>query len=171
MFAVIKNNVITQFIKPGQQLIIDGFDWGYNWAEYVDRDALGIKEVAETQEPDQRFYWVSSDIRLVGANPMRVHTAQPKALAQLKEQHLAETKRQANSRLAATDWMVIRKAERGIEISADVAAERARILDDCAAKEAAITVASTVEELILALNPPAPQLTAIDLTAGTAMTV
>jgi predicted phage tail protein len=69
----------------------------------------------------------------------------------LKSNWIAQTKAAANSALAQTDWMVIRKAERNVDIPADVAAARAKILSDCAAKEAAITACTTVEQLMAAV--------------------
>ena len=52
--------------------------------------------------------------------------------------------------------MVIRKAERNIDVPADTTAARAAIIDAANAKEAAITAATSVEELIAAVFPPAP---------------
>jgi hypothetical protein len=49
--------------------------------------------------------------------------------------------------------MVIRKAERGVDIPADVAAERAKIISDCATKEAAIAAATTIDELMAVVAP------------------
>jgi hypothetical protein len=69
----------------------------------------------------------------------------------LKSQWIAQTKAAANSQLAQTDWMVIRKAERNVDIPADVAAARAKIISDCAAKEAAIAACTTVEQLMAAV--------------------
>lgn len=69
----------------------------------------------------------------------------------LKSQFVAQIKAAAGSALAATDWMVIRKVERDVPIPAEVVAERAQIVSDCNAKEAAISAATTVEELIAAL--------------------
>ena len=69
----------------------------------------------------------------------------------LKSNWIAQTKAAANSQLAQTDWMVIRKAERNVDIPADVAAARAKIISDCAAKEAAITACTTVEQLMAAV--------------------
>ena len=69
----------------------------------------------------------------------------------LKSQFIAQAKAAAGSALAATDWMVIHKMERDVAIPADVVADRAQIVADCTAKEAAITAATTVEELIAAL--------------------
>ena len=66
----------------------------------------------------------------------------------LKSQWIAQVKAAANSQLAATDWMVIRKAERGVDIPAEVVAERQAIIANCAAKEAAISACTSVEELM-----------------------
>ena len=75
------------------------------------------------------------------------NTAQRLVTKGLKSQFIAQAKDNANKALAATDWVVVRKAERGVEIPADIAAERAKIIADCEAKEAAIAAATTVDEL------------------------
>jgi hypothetical protein len=100
------------------------------------RELLGVIEVQDDPYYDQRFYW--------GVN-------NPKDLAQLKAEWIAQTKANANATLAQTDWMVIRKAERDIDIPADTATARTAIISAANAKEAAITAATTVEELIAAL--------------------
>lgn len=56
--------------------------------------------------------------------------------------------RTANKMLAQTDWMVIRKAERGVDIPADIVAKRAAIVDECTKVETAIIGCANVEELI-----------------------
>jgi len=66
----------------------------------------------------------------------------------LKSQWIAQTKAAANSELAQTDWMVIRKAERNVEIPGDVMADRAAVVALCAEKEAAIAACTTVEQLM-----------------------
>ncbi len=70
----------------------------------------------------------------------------------LKSQWIAQTKAAANSELAQTDWMVIRKAERNVEIPGDVMADRAAVLALCAEKEAAIAACTTVEQLMAAVQ-------------------
>jgi hypothetical protein len=70
----------------------------------------------------------------------------------LKSQFIAQAKDSANKALAATDWYVIRKAERGVAIPAEVIAERQAIIDACTAKEAAITAATTIEGLMTAVQ-------------------
>jgi hypothetical protein len=71
----------------------------------------------------------------------------------LKSQWIAQNKASANSQLASTDWMVIRKAERDVAIPSDVVTERAKIIADCTAKEAAIIAASTIEAFINVVAP------------------
>lgn len=101
------------------------------------REQLGVVEVPDAQDYDQRFYWGVDN---------------PKDLDQLKVQWVAQTKANANAELSQTDWMVIRKAERNIDIPAEVASARAAVIQAANDKEAAITAATTVEELIVALG-------------------
>ena len=89
---------------------------------------------------------------VVDGKPAMVNSTERLVTKGLKSNWIAQTKAAANSQLAQTDWMVIRKAERNIDIPADVAAARAKIITDCAAKEAAIQAATTVEELISAVS-------------------
>ena len=101
------------------------------------REQLGIVEVPDPEQYDQRFYWGVDN---------------PKDLDQLKAQWIAQTKAAANSLLAQTDWMVIRKAERDIAIPVDVVAARGSIILDQDSKQQAIEAATTVEELITAVS-------------------
>jgi hypothetical protein len=98
-----------------------------------------VVEVADPEQYDQRFYWGVDN---------------PKDLTQLKSEWIAQTKSSANSLLAQTDWMVIRKAERDIAIPLDVVAARGAIILDQDSKQQAIEAATTVEELIAAVFPP-----------------
>ena len=83
----------------------------------------------------------------VDGEPAMVDSDERLVTKGLKSQWIEQTKESANKALAATDWVVVRKAERGVEIPADIAAERAKIIADCEAKEAAIAAATTVDEL------------------------
>ncbi len=164
MFALIENNAVTQVGEPAQLFPNTS---GANAAFAIEQGAL---EVIEGERKDERFYWVTfSHYEVQGSNVVRVYTNTPKALEDvtetpegqtepvttqgLKSQWIAQGKAAANSLLAATDWMVIRKMERGVDLPADVAAARAKIIADCAAKEAAIVAASTVEELMAVVAP------------------
>jgi len=105
--------------------------------------------------PDDRYYWVT-------ANPDGSFTGTPKELEDktetgedgktytykgLKSNHIAQVKHNTNMTLAQTDWYVIRKAERNVEIPADVATYRAAVIAWATATEASITAVTTVEQL------------------------
>ena len=163
MYALISNGQVTQV---GELSILFPNTSNPNHAFAIEQGAL---EVVEGEQKDQRFYWVTFDSYQVSDVVTRTYTNTPKALEDvtetpegatepvttkgLKSQWIAQGKVAANSLLAATDWMVIRKAERDVAIPADVVTERAKIIADCTAKEAAITAATTMDELIAVVAP------------------
>jgi len=161
MYALIQNNAVTQV---GELSILFPNTSNPNHAFAIEQGAL---EVVEGEQKDQRFYWVTFDSYQVGDVVTRTYTNTPKALEDvtetiegkttttkgLKSQWIAQNKASANSQLASTDWMVIRKAERDVAIPSDVVTERAKIIADCTAKEAAITAATTMEALIAVVAP------------------
>jgi hypothetical protein len=59
-------------------------------------------------------------------------------LADIKASKIAEIKAKAGKLLEPTDWQVIRKAERDIAISSDVATERGKILTEADRLEAEV---------------------------------
>jgi hypothetical protein len=162
MYALIENNAVTHV---GELAILFPDTSNPNASFAAEQGAL---EVVEGEQKDQRFYWVTFDKYEVTGNVVtRTYTNTPKALEDvtetpeggeptttkgLKSQWIAQTKVTANSLLAVTDWMVIRKAERNVDIPANVVAERAKIIADCTAKESAITAATSIEELMQALS-------------------
>jgi hypothetical protein len=118
-------------------------------------------------EYDQRFYWGPDNPKLLNdreevdqdGNPMWVQTYDPatetmvntdkRLVAKgLKSQWIAQVKDTAGKMLAATDWMVIRKAERNVDIPADVVAKRAAIVAECSRLETAIAGCADVPALI-----------------------
>jgi hypothetical protein len=168
MFALIQDSNVTQVGELTALFPNTSFPAGFNQAEFAAQ--MGALEVIEGERKDERFYWVTfSHYEVQADKAVRVYTNTPKALEDvtetpegqtepvttkgLKSQWIAQAKAAAGSALAATDWMVIRKAERGVDIPAEVAAERAKIISDCTAKEVAISAAATVEALIAVVAP------------------
>lgn len=164
MYALIENNAVT---KVGELATLFPDTSNPNHAFAVEQGAL---KVVEGEQKDQRFYWVTfSHYEVNGSVVTRTYTNTPKALEDvtetpegqtepvttkgLKSQWIAQIKSAANSQLASTDWMVIRKAERDVAIPSEVVTERAAIIADCAAKEAAINAATTMEEFIAVVAP------------------
>lgn len=87
----------------------------------------------------------------VNGQPAMVDSDKRLVTKGLKSQWTAQIKEQAGSLLAATDWMVIRKVERNVDIPADVASYRAAVVAECARMEAQITAAANVQALVDAL--------------------
>ncbi len=116
---------------------------------------------------DQRFYWGQNNPKLLNdreevdekGNPLwvqtydyatetMVNTDKRLVTKGLKSQWTAQVKDTAGKMLAQTDWMVIRKAERGVDIPADVVAKRAAIVAECTRLETAIAGCADVPALI-----------------------
>ena len=133
------------------------------------REQLGIVEVADPEQYDQRFYWGVDNPKLlddreevdedgnpmyvkvlgeVNGEPAMVDSTERLVTKGLKSQWIAQIKQTAGSMLAQTDWMVVRKAERNVDIPATVVAKRAAIVAECDRLEAAIVACTTVEALI-----------------------
>ena len=164
MYALIENNAVT---KVGELATLFPDTSNPNHAFAVEQGAL---EVVEGEQKDQRFYWVTfSHYEVANGVVTRTYTNTPKALEDvtetpegqtepvttkgLKSTWIAQVKAAANSQLASTDWMVIRKAERDVAIPSEVVTARAQIIANCTAKEAAINAATTIDELIVAVAP------------------
>ena len=133
------------------------------------RAALGVIEVADPPYYDQRFYWGVDNPKLlndreevdedgnpmyvkvlgeVNGEPAMVDSEERLVTKGLKSQWTAQVKTTAGSLLAATDWMVIRKAERNIDVPAETQTYRAAVVAECDRLEAAIAACTTVEGLI-----------------------
>jgi hypothetical protein len=105
----------------------------------AEKQAIGITEVPDPVRADDRFYW-DGDIN------------NPKDLKVLKEDYTKQIKETAGKLLAQTDWQVIRKFERGLDIEPGVIDQRAYVIAETNRLEAEIKSAATVEALIEVLN-------------------
>lgn len=106
-----------------------------------------LEDKAEFKEDGSPLYVQVFDAT-VGEHGAMVDTTEQVVTQGLKSTLIAQAKQAANSQLAQTDWTVVRKFERNIDIPADVAAKRAEILAKCDAKITSIQSATTVEELM-----------------------
>jgi hypothetical protein len=132
----------------------NGVQYGSGWlnqATEAQKLAIGITWVADPAPFDTRFYW---DTNLPKALEDVTETVEGKEYITkgLKSNFIAQVKDTAGKLLNATDWYVIRKAERAIEIPAEVALKRTQIVTESNRLEVDIKGATTVEELITVLN-------------------
>ena len=70
----------------------------------------------------------------------------------LKSIYIAQIKDTTNKLLAQSDWYVIRKLERNIDIPTDIADKRSAIITESNRLETAINAVADVEALIEVLN-------------------
>ena len=128
-----------------------------NWLRLAtpeERAAIGITEVDDPIAYDERFYWgvdnpkQLEDEIIIAEEGQDFPTYEQKGL---KSNWSAQIKDTTNKLLAATDWMVIRKAERDVAIPEATATYRAAVLVECDRLLDAIAGAADVEALIAVL--------------------
>lgn len=155
MYALIENNQIVKTSGNARVFFPNvSFPASGPTAQFLTDN--GVKTVVDGERKDERFYWVTPAqpaIQLVDGVPTWLYVNTAKDLDQLKEQWTSQVKDAANKELAATDWYVVRKAERDVAIPEEVVNARAAIVQVCADKETAIAAATTVDELKEAVFP------------------
>jgi hypothetical protein len=137
--------------------------------------AIGITWVADPTPFDPRFYWDHNlpkaledklEVKEDGSPLYKqvydkdadngkgamVDTTEQVITKGLKSNFISQIKQTAGSLLQTTDWTIIRKAERGIDVPATIADKRAHIISEANRLETAITATTTVEDLIAVLN-------------------
>ena len=120
----------------------NGNQYPANWLNLStpeEKASIGITEVADNVRADDRFY-LDGNIN------------NPKDLDGLKAQHIIQVKDTAGKLLAQTDWYVIRKSERNVEIPAEIALKRTQIVTEANRLETDINASTNVEGLIAVLN-------------------
>jgi hypothetical protein len=170
------------FLLNGQPLQIDtpfevdGTHYPANWLRLTsleEKQAIGITEVADPEPYDDRFYWGVDNPKLlndreesdekgnplyvkvlgtVNGKPAMVDSTERLVTKGLKSQWTASVKDTANKLLSATDWMVIRKAERDVAIPAETVTYRAAIVAEVTRLETAINACADVHALIEVIN-------------------
>jgi hypothetical protein len=119
---------------------IDGTSYPANWLRLTsieEKNAIGITEVADPEPYDDLFYWGVDN---------------PKDLDGLKTLWTAQVKDTANKLLAQSDWMVIRKVERNVDVPANTTTYRQAVIAECTRLVTAIAGASDVPALITSVT-------------------
>ncbi len=116
------------------------------------REQLGVVEVADPEYYDQRFYWGVGNPKQLDDIQVTPDEGTPYTQKGMKSDWTAQVKDTAGKMLAQTDWMIVRKAERKIDVPAAVATKRAAIVTECDRLEAAIAACADVEALIAVVS-------------------
>jgi len=151
----------TKTIQLDTPFTHDDIQYPANWirlASEADKSAIGLMWEEDVVRADDRFYW-DGNINNSKALEDVIETVDGKEYTTkgLKSNFIAQVKTVAGSILAQTDWMVIRKAERNVDIPSEIAIYRASIVAKSDELETAISAVTTVEQLI-AINLSFPTL-------------
>jgi hypothetical protein len=119
-----------------------------NQSTEAEKAAIGITWVADPIPVDTRFYW-DTDLPKALEDKLEEDGSTTKGL---KSNFKAQVKDTANKLLAQTDWYVIRKAERNVDIPTDIADQRSAIVTEANRLDSEIDLVDTVEGLIAILN-------------------
>ena len=131
---------------------IDGTSYPANWLRLTsieEKNAVGITEVTDTQATyNDQFYWGVDNPKQLDDLTVTPEEGDPYIQHGLKHQWIAQVKDTANKLLSQSDWMVIRKVERSVDIPADTATYRAAVIAECTRLVTAIQGCADVPALI-----------------------
>ena len=131
---------------------IDGTSYPANWlrlTSLAEKQAVGITEVADvTTTYDDRFYWGVDNPKQLEDVTVTPEVGEPYVQKGMKSNWTAQVKDTANKLLAQTDWMVIRKVERSVDIPEATATYRASVITECTRLVTAIEACADVPALI-----------------------
>jgi len=178
MFALVKNETVTnpvtqetsdvQVIKTFAPYTIwedkHGTQYGPDSLFALTADQkqdLGIYDVAYGNRQDDRFYVITENQKTFDQDEKIVkvtYSAAAKDMEDvgeskgLKSQWIAQTNQTANSYLVQSDWMLVRKIERSVDVPAKIVTYRAAVITEANRLTTAITAATNVTQLITAIN-------------------
>ena len=142
-----RKNEQYYFVTQGDITLIDGVPT----QAYTNTAKRLEDEDAKDTDGNQLYVQVWDDDANDGDGGY-VNSSEKKINVGLKTTMTEQVKRTANSFLANTDWMVIRKAERDVAIPSATATYRAAVLTECARLETAIGNAADVDALAAVMN-------------------
>jgi hypothetical protein len=138
---------------------IDGTSYPANWLRLTsieEKNAVGITEVPDDViDYDSRFYWGVDNPKQLNDLTVTPEQGEPYTQHGLKHQWIAQVKDTANKLLAQSDWMVIRKIERSIDLPASTVTYRAAVVTETNRLETDITACADVPALIAVVSAQA----------------
>jgi hypothetical protein len=142
-----RRNEQYYFVTAGDITLVDGVPT----QAYTNTAKLLADEDAKDSEGNQLYVQVW-DADANDGDGGYVNSSEKVVNQGLKTSMTEKVKTLANSFLANTDWMVIRKAERDVDIPSATATYRAAVLTECARLETAIANAADVDALAAVMN-------------------
>jgi len=135
------------YVTQGDVVLVDGVP-----TQQYTNTAMAIEDVDAVDSDGNPIYVQEYDASANGGEGAMVDTSVQMITRGLKYTFKNRIKSQANSALAGTDWMVIRKAERSVEIPAATVTYRAAVITEYGRLKAAITGAADVDALAVVMG-------------------
>tara|TARA_R110000851_G_scaffold50955_2_gene121423 strand:+ start:879 stop:1475 length:597 start_codon:yes stop_codon:yes gene_type:complete len=135
------------YVTQGDVVLVDGVP-----TQQYTNTAMAIEDVDAVDSDGNPIYVQEYDASANGGEGAMVDTSVQMITRGLKYTFKNRIKSQANSALAGTDWMVIRKAERSVEIPAATVTYRAAVITEYDRLKAAITGAADVDALAVVMG-------------------
>ena len=121
---------------------------GLQYANDSELEALGFYNVNQPEiTASQEYGAIEWDSENSQFNYPIVNKTYTETLAELKEEKISALKSIYNSKLAKTDWYIIRSQE-GAEVPQDVLDSRSALRTECATKEAEINALNTKSAVV-----------------------
>ena len=130
------------YVTQGDITLVEGVP-----TQQFTNTAMRLEDEDAKDSDGAQLYVQVFDASANGGEGGMVNTSDKLINRGLKYTMNAQVKSQANSALAPTDWMVIRKAERDVAIPSATATYRAAVITECARLETAIAGAANVDAL------------------------
>jgi hypothetical protein len=135
------------YVTQGDVVLVDGVP-----TQQYTNTAMAVEDVDAVDSDGNPIYVQEYDASANGGEGAMVDTSVQMITRGLKYSFKNRIKSQANSALAGTDWMVIRKAERSVEIPAATVTYRAAVITEYDRLKAAITGAADVDALAVVMG-------------------
>ena len=134
------------YVSQGDVTLVDGVA-----TQQFTNTAMAIEDADAKDDDGNQLYvqvWDADE----GDDGAMVNTSEKLITRGLKNSFKKQIKEQANSALAPTDWMIIRKAEREVAIPDATVTYRAAVITEYARLKTAITDAANVDALAGVMN-------------------
>ena len=149
MWALVENNTVSRVIRTPVQITVGGVTYPRNiftaWTKAALAE-LGIKPYRESSV-DTKYYWQGQVSYVIGDEVVATYATTDRDLDELKKGMKAQVKSLAASKLAETDWMVVRAAEGGTAVSPEVTQYRADVRAASNTKEAEIDALDSLDAI------------------------
>ena len=156
MWAIVKDNEITETFSNLKGLVIDNIQYSRNifsfrWSE-AERNAIGVYTIVQDNSnyKDNSLY-TNTEVSYTFADgkvTASYGTATPKELEDVKSQKKKIIKQQASELLTTTDWYIIKAVDvESYSAPANIVTHRADVRTASNDMESKIDACSTVDEL------------------------